>query len=375
MTAISVFERGSANPVQAVVGGQIGKIWGLSDVQIGDTVRIAPASAEADIEQRESGRYFRDSMRLATGPGGRERQFAPPTLETVVVPRNRDDSGALHVALTQLAEQDPFINLRQDGARQELSLSLYGEVQKEVIQETLASDFRIDVEFRESTTICIERPAGSGAASEIIGKAPNPFAATVGLRVDPAAAGSGVEFRLEVELGSIPLSFHKAVEDTVRETFREGLYGWWVTDCTVTMTHSGYSSPVSTAGDFRNLTPLVVMDALKRAGTSVFEPMHRFRLEMPGDAYGPMVATLSRLEAKVCEVTMRGTSWVVEGEIPASQVHQLHQNLPGLTHGEGMVECEFGGYRAVRGTIPTRPRLDHNPLNRKEYLLHVRRRV
>jgi ribosomal protection tetracycline resistance protein len=29
----------------------------------------------------------------------------------------------------------------------------------------------------------------------------------------------------------------------------------------------------------------------------------------------------------------------------------------------------------VRGDVPDRPRTDHNPLNRKEYLLHVQRGV
>ncbi len=91
-------------------------------------------------------------------------------------------------------------------------------MQKEVIQETLATDFGIDVEFRETTTICVERLVGTGTAVEIIGERPNPFRATVGLRVEPAAVGSGVEFRLEVELGSLPLAFFRAVEDTVRET-------------------------------------------------------------------------------------------------------------------------------------------------------------
>ena len=38
----------------------------------------------------------------------------------------------------------------------------------------------------------------------------------------------------------MPLAFFKAVEETVRETLRQGLHGWQVTDCTVTMTHSGY---------------------------------------------------------------------------------------------------------------------------------------
>jgi ribosomal protection tetracycline resistance protein len=46
-----------------------------------------------------------------------------------------------------------------------------------------------------------------------------------------------------------------------------------------------------------------------------------------------------------------------------------------LTRGEGVLECAFAHYQSVRGTVPTRPRTDHNPLDRKEYLLHVMRRV
>jgi ribosomal protection tetracycline resistance protein len=40
---------------------------------------------------------------------------------------------------------------------------------------TLANDFGIDVTFRESTTICIERPTGSGADVEVIGEAHNRY--------------------------------------------------------------------------------------------------------------------------------------------------------------------------------------------------------
>jgi ribosomal protection tetracycline resistance protein len=56
-------------------------------------------------------------------------------------------------------------------------------------------------------------------------------------------------------------------------------------------------------------------------------------------------------------------------------VHELQQQLPALTRGEGVLESSFDSYQPVRGTIPTRPRTDHNPLDRKEYLLHVLRRV
>jgi ribosomal protection tetracycline resistance protein len=212
---------------------------------------------------------------------------------------------------------------------------------------------------------------------------PNPYLATVGLRVDPAPIGSGVDFRLEVELGSMPYSFFRAVEETVRLSLGQGLYGWQVVDCMVTMTQSGYyprqshmhavfdKSMSSTAGDFRNLTPLVLMDALRHAGTRVYEPMHRFHLELPADALGPMLPVLARLRGVPDTPTMRGELCLLDGVIPAAQVHELRKQLPGLTRGEGVLESGFESYQPVHGAPPTRPRTDQNPLNRKEYLLNV----
>jgi ribosomal protection tetracycline resistance protein len=56
-------------------------------------------------------------------------------------------------------------------------------------------------------------------------------------------------------------------------------------------------------------------------------------------------------------------------------VHELEQQLPALTRGEAVLDCAFDRYQVVGGRPPVRPRSDHNPLNRKEYLLHVQRRV
>ncbi|GFJ83241.1 elongation factor G [Phytohabitans houttuyneae] len=378
VTAIGVFDRGGTVRADEVSAGRIGKLWGLGAVRIGDPIGEPRAGAT--------------------------HHFAPPSLETVVVPAHPADKGALHAALTQLAEQDPLINLRQDAIRQEMSVSLYGEVQKEVIQATLAGDYGVSATFRESTSICVERPEGSGAAVEFMGKDGNPFLATVGLRVDPAPAGSGVGYRLEVELGSMPYAFMKAVEDTVRETLEQGLRGWRVTDCVVTMTHSGYAprqshahatfdkSMSSTGFDFRGLTPLVLMAALTRAGTVVHEPLHRFRLEFPVPCFGALLPVLVRLGGVPRRHDLHGggdAGWrqlpgassghsslgVLEGDIPAARVHELQQRLPGLTQGEGVLESAFDHYAPVRGPAPARERWDANPLDRKEYLLRVLRRV
>jgi ribosomal protection tetracycline resistance protein len=362
VTAISVFDEGSAVRRDAVSAGEIGQLWGLGEIQIGDAI---------------------GKPRRASG-----HQFAPPTLETVVVPGTPDEKGALRIALAQLAEQDPLINVRQDDIRQELSVSLYGEVQKEVIQATLASDFGLEVGFRETTTICVERPIGTGEAVERIRKPPNPFLATVGLRVEPAPIGTGIEYHRAPEvLGTMPRAFFRAVEETVHETLQQGLHGWQVTDCTVTLTHTGYyprqshahqgfaKEMSSTGADFRGLTPLVLMTALKQAGTVVYEPVDRFRLELPADLLGQALPALAQLRAVPETPAIRGSSCTLEGDIPAARVHELRQQLPALSRGEGVLECAFDRYEPARGTPPERPRSDHNPLNRREYLLRLARRV
>ncbi|MEU2296807.1 translation factor GTPase family protein [Streptomyces antibioticus] len=362
VTAISVFGDGTDTRAEAVPAGRIARLWGLTGARVGDS--------------------------LGTPRPGHGRFFAPPTLETVVVPGPGTDRRALHLALTRLAEQDPLIGLRHDEVRAETSVSLYGEVQKEVLQATLADEYGLAVTFRETTPLCLERPTGTGAAAEFIKKGDHPFLATVGLRVEPAPPGTGVTFGLEVELGAMPYAFFKAVEDTVRETLGQGLHGWQVTDCAVTMTHSGYwprqshahqgfdKSMSSTGHDFRGLTPLVLVDALRRAGTRVHEPMHRFRLEAPADTLGALLPVLAALDAVPGTTRTEGARCVLEGVVPAARAHALEQRIPGLTRGEGEWESAFDHYAPVAGgAVPERPRTDRNPLDRKEYLLNVTGRV
>ncbi len=344
VTALAPFEAGPAVQRRSVAAGAIAKVWGLHDIRVGDAI------GEAEAE------------RIA-------HEFPPPTLESVVEAVDPDDAARLRAALAQLDEQDPLISVRQDETSNELSVSLYGEVQKEVIQATLADDYGVGAIFREVTPICIERPLATGEAVEILHAATNPYEATIGLRVEPAAEGSGVVFRLDVPTQTVPLyifktreSFAEHMEQYVRDALREGLYGWQVTDCAVTMIKCAYAIPDgppsrqgrSTAADFRKLTPLVLEQALERAGTTVCEPIVRATLEIPADTIGGVMPALSRLGASVEASSLRGDLSIVVATVPAARVNDVQRRLPGMTHGEGVLESMFAGYQPVVGGQPTR---------------------
>lgn len=348
VTALQVFESGTTVDVGAVEAGRIAKVWGFDKAKIGDAI-----GAEAGADAQPRALYF-----------------ARPFLESAVRPKDPRDRGRLYQSLAQLVEQDPLIGLRQDDRAQALYVSLYGEVQKEVIQETLATEFQVKAEFSPSIIVHVERVVGVG---EALDEAPNPFIATIGLRVEPGPVGSGRSFALEINSGSLPAAFYKAVEEMALRTLGQGLYGWEVVDCAVTMTrgilHRDWAN--STAADHRKLAPLTVMDALRRATTEVHEPIQSFHLECPQDTIGSIVSAMPELGEITSEPIFEGETCIIEGEIRAAKVPGLQALIPGMTRGEGFLETEFSHYARVRGRFPTRPRTDFNPLNRSDYLRHV----
>jgi ribosomal protection tetracycline resistance protein len=348
VTALRVFATGDAVQQDEVHAGEIAKLWGLAEVQIGDW--------------------------LGEARGGVDHHFAPPTFESVVAPVDPADGQRLRVALGQLAEQDPLIDVRQDDERGEISVSLYGEVQREVIEATLADEYGLAAEFHDTTTICIERPSRTGEAVELLNTPTNPFHADLGLRIEPAAPGSGIELRVDdgIDPRDAPLYVFKTFDgfvermgEYVRLALGEGLFGWRVDDCVVTVTKIGYSladgppsrrGPMPTANDLKKLTPVVLMQALERGGSTVCEPVFRISAEVPTEAIGAVLAALGRLGAGAGAPAQRGELSVLETVLPASSVQDLRRQLPGLTGGEGVIESEFAGYQPVTGDPPTRRR-------------------
>jgi ribosomal protection tetracycline resistance protein len=369
ITALAVTRPGGAAQAQTVAAGQIAKLGGLSGIRVGDPIGAATVTDE-------------------------ERQFPPPALESVVRPVKAAEGGRLRAALNELAEQDPLINVRQDDERGEISVSLYGEVQKEVIGETLARDYGVDVGFAATTTICIERPVGTAEALEVIsaptktnisGKSSpdseNPYAATLGLRIEPAKPGTGITFRTDVDVKLLPLyifhtvpQFEAQMAHFVAGALEEGVHGWRLTDCVVTLFDCGYRRTGSSTSDYRKLTPLVLAAAVKDAGVIVCEPMTALRIEAPVDSGRGIAGVVLGANGRILGQHSAGERTTIVALVQAGRVHEVQNRIPGLTGGEGVFEASFAGYHPVTSDPPPhRRRTRPNPFQRDRYLAAVGR--
>jgi ribosomal protection tetracycline resistance protein len=323
---------------------------------------------------------------LGRPPRRRIHRFPPATVQALVAPEDPTQRGALFIGLSELAEEDPLIDLRIDDAEGEAALSLHGEVQKEVVAALLEERYGVRARFSQTSTLCIERVIGTGSSRDLIGQRGNPYLAGIGLRLEAAPIGHGVEFSPGIQRGNLPPAFIAATEEGVRNGLRQGLHGWEVTDCVVTMTASAYfprqSKPhqkfdksISTvAGDFRHLAPVVLMAALREARTTVCQPIDRFELDLPDQAHAPVTALLGRLGAVVLGAIGSPGYTRLVGELPSARVPDLASRLPDLTGGEAVLITRFDHYAAVTGEEPPpRRRKRPDPADRDEWFRDVPR--
>ena len=337
-------------------------------VRAGDVARIRGITAA------RTGGWLGEAI-----PGRVTRQFPAPALESVVEPADPAKRGRLFAALRELADADPLINLRVDEDRAEIAVSLYGEVQKEVIADLLGEQFGVAATFRPTTTVHIERITGTGAAHAIVSEKTTPYLATLGFRVAPAPVGAGLVLDLEVERGSMPPAFFTATWEGVRNGFAQGLSGWAIPDGRVTLTHTGYyprqshmhqkfnKNMSSVGADFRNLAPVLIHEALRQAGTVVCEPVETFRLEVPVSALPAVTVTAARLSGLITGTAPAGDAVALAGTLPTRSVQPLLAQLPELTSGEGVFTAEVTHYAPVAGPPPVRARTGPDPLDREEW--------
>lgn len=229
--------------------------------------------------------------------------------------------------------------------------------------------------------MCLERVVGCAESLERIGVNGNPYLATIGLRVERACPGRGVEFSAGIERGNLPPAFIGATEEGVRSALQQGRYGWSITDCVVTMTASGYAPRQSHAhqkfnramssvgADFRHLAPVVLFAALTRAGIVACEPVDRFDLDLPEEVVGTVTAALGRSGAVITDTDVtRGYTRMV-GELASARVPMLARQLPDLTGGQGVLVSELDHHTPVRRTTdpPTRQRNGTDPRDRASW--------
>ena len=291
-----------------------------------------------------------------------------PLLRTTVEPQEPEQREALLNALIEIADTDPLLHFEIDTATREIILSFLGKVQLEVICSLLEEKYHVRVAMKEPTVIYLERPLKKAAYTIHIEVPPNPFWASIGLTVTPLPVGSGTQYKSKVSLGYLSQSFQNAVMEGVRYGMEQGLYGWGVTDCQICFDYGVYYSPVSTPADFRFLAPVVLEQALKKAGTQLLEPYLSFTLFAPQEYLSRAYNDAPKYCAIIESTRLEKDEVIFKGEIPARCIGEYRNDLNFYTNGRSVCITELKGYQETSGEPVFQPRRPNSRLDKIRHM-------
>ncbi|MHC1777343.1 MAG: GTP-binding protein [Lentimicrobium sp.] len=288
---------------------------------------------------------------------------------------NQKDYPALAAAMLELSAEDPSLEFEWLRDEAELQVKIMGWIQMEVLERILADRFGIEARFENPTVIYQETPAASGEGF-VQYWMPKPCWAIMKFRIEPGERGSGVTYRSIVPVNHVQQKYQHEVERTIGAALKQGIKGWEVTDIRITLIE-GEDHPVhSRAGDFAVATPMGIMNGFVNTGTTLLEPMIRYKIDAPEELLGIITSDVTRMRGNFGSPVIGPGRFTLTGDLPLATSIDYPVKLSSRSGGKARISTQFSGYRECtdeQGVI--RPYRGISPLDTAKYILKARKAI
>ncbi|MBE6768639.1 MAG: TetM/TetW/TetO/TetS family tetracycline resistance ribosomal protection protein [Ruminococcaceae bacterium] len=347
---ITQIQGANQNAVARLCAGEIGVVYGLSDVPIG---RVLGDAAALD-RQIEAG------------------QLRTPLITVQVIPAEPEQMTALRRACEILSGEDPLLQVQYVRMFNELHLRVMGMIQLEIIEEMLDTRFDLRVTFGTPAIIykeTITAPAEGFVAYTM----PKPCWAVLKFEITPAARGSGVTFSSTVPVRKIMACYQHQVEQAIPLALNQGRLGWQVTDVNIKLVDGEHHLVHTHPLDFIVATPMAIQDGLRRGGSTLLEPILAARFILPAEHVGRVMSDVVAMRGEVVASVHDGDRVIVDALVPVQSSLDYAITLATFTSGRGTMSVRLHGYKECpRELGSTAKRRSVDPLDTSKYILAAR---
>lgn len=333
-----------------IVGGSLGVKEKIDDEKI-NQIRVYSGEKYETAERVEAGKICSVT--------GLSKTFAGETLgEKVgedIVSMNQKvityqlilPDGVSEVAflpkIKELEEEIPELFISYDEKTKKISLSLMGEVQREILIQLVKEKYGIEISFGDGNIVYKET-----IKEEVLGFGhfePLKHYAEVHLRLLPAKRGSGLSFYREMSESALSSNFQKQIISFLKGREQKGvLTGSEITDIEVRLINGRAHLKHTDGGDFREASYRAIRNALMKANSILLEPVYDFVLEVPEVVLGRAMNDFSSRKAEFKAPEIEDGVARLIGKIPVATLKDYELTLRSYTGGEGRLSLRFSGY-------------------------------
>jgi elongation factor G len=262
--------------------------------------------------------------------------------------KSKGDEDKVFSSLGRLVEEDPTLQLGRDPSTGEYLLTGRGELHVRMTVQKLKRLFGVDVDLH--TPKVPYRETIRKKAEHIEGKLKKQSGGkgmfgVCYLTIEPLARGAGIEFSDEIVGGSIPRNLIPAVEKGVREASVAGpLAGYPVVDIRVRCIDGKHHSVDSNEMAFKLAGSFGFKAAIEAASPTLLEPVMNLHVSVPDQHVGDVMGDLSSRRGRVGSGEAKGSSQLIEAQVPMSELLEYASALTSITGGQGEFHMEFSHY-------------------------------
>ncbi|MCQ2431329.1 MAG: TetM/TetW/TetO/TetS family tetracycline resistance ribosomal protection protein [Clostridia bacterium] len=320
----------------------------------GEKYRSCDTAAAGDVIAVTGLTHVMPGHGLGTAAEGSAPQLEPVLSYRLLLPPEMPVQQT-YAKLGQLAEEDPQLHLSWDPVLREIRISLMGEIQMEILTNTIEERFGFKPQFDQGHIVYRETIS---AAVECAGHfEPLRHYAEVHLLLEPGEPGSGVTFDSVCPENTLAKNWQRLILSQLEESLPCGvLTGFPLTDLRVVLTGGRAHIKHTEGGDFRQAATRALRQGLMKArenGTAtLLEPWYNFRMVLPQDCAGHAIADLQRMTAIIGPMEMEEETQmtVLTGCAPVSELRAYPSEIQSYTRGRGRVTLSFRGYAPCHNT-------------------------
>ncbi|HJV32457.1 MAG TPA: elongation factor G, partial [Patescibacteria group bacterium] len=276
--------------------------------------------------------------------------FPEPVISLAVEPKTKVDQEKMGVALQKLAEEDPTFRVRTDEETSQVIISGMGELHLDIIVDRMKREFKVEANVGKPQVAYKEAIRGEAEAEGKYIKQSGGRGqyGHCWIRVKPNERGKGVEFLEEIKGGAIPKEFIRPIEKGVVETAQKGvLAGYPLLDVVATVYDGSYHDVDSSEIAFKIAGSMAFVDACKKAGLVLLEPIMKVEVLMPESAMGDIVGDINSKRGQVQEMRDRGAVKVVDAMVPLAEMFGYATQLRSISQGRASYSMTFDHYEEV----------------------------
>ena len=245
--------------------------------------------------------------------------------------------------IREISEEIPELSVKYSEEKKEITISLMGEVQTEVLKHLVKERYNVDIDFGEGHILYKET-----IADTVYGVGhfePLRHYAEVELRIEPAERGSGLSFASEVSEDCLAINYQKLILSHLEEKEYKGvLTGSPITDMKITLVAGRAHLKHTEGGDFRQATYRAVRQGLMQARSVLLEPFYDFKLEVPEDVIGRAMTDIGKMNGSFGSPDNILGKAVLTGKVPVSEISNYALELRAYTKGEGVLALTPSDY-------------------------------